>query len=100
MKHDRYLVPHAQYQSILSDETGWKLKVEFATKVEDTWITKEDPYIKESQMREFHHAIKTIVRVFGIPNAGDFIQTKDGISLLIEKTFDIQTNTITLMCEA
>ena len=86
---------HSQYETILMTETGWKLKVEFVKKEEDTWVTVEDPYITEEQMIDVHSNIRTVMRLFGLPQIGDYIHGGEDLSKVVERTFDVDSKTVT-----
>lgn len=87
---------HVQYETTLMTETGWKLKVEFVNKVEDTWETKEDPYITEEQMLDVHSNIRTIMRLFGLPQIGDYVYGGEDLSKVVERTFNVDAKTVTI----
>lgn len=91
-----FLLKHYQFESFLMTETGWKLKVEFVKKEEDCWVNVEDPYIKLDQMIDVHANIRTITRLFGLPNVGDYIHGGDDLSKVVERTFDVDDKIVTI----
>lgn len=87
---------HSQYSTSLMTEVQWKLQVEFVKKTDDVWETIEDPYITEEQMLDFHSNIRTVMRLFGLPQIGDFVHGGGELSRVVERTFDVDKKIVTI----
>lgn len=90
------LPQHSTFETHLMTEAGWKLRVEYVKEIDGGFESIPDPYITQEQMLEVHSCIRTVTRLFGLPQIGDFIDAGGDLQKVVERTFDENKKIITI----
>lgn len=93
-----FLKDHRNFSTsiLVKDGLEWILKIDFVKIIDGEIEPINDHFITLVDMVILHGSISYVTSVFGLPKVGDYIETDNAFSKVIERTFNAKKRIITL----